>query len=717
MIIVDNADDASVFSQTKTQIRGTDTQAQSPEPLSSFLPQSPNGSVLVTSRSRDVAYSLTGSYASIIEVKAMDDNDALVLLQKKLSSTVSKDNALELLRILDNMPLAVTQAAAFIEQRAPRMTISRYLDEIRRSDLDRTRLLTKDVGDNRRDNSTSNSIIATCHISFEHVQRQMPTAARLLSLMSLFDRQGIPESLLRGRYRKDSDRDVEAYFDEDIQTLTNFSLISTSADGREFEMHRLVQFSMRKWLEINEELEMWKEIFVTVMAENFPAAHYKNWTRCQALLPHAEAAAEIQPKSAEALKIWASFLFKTAWYLSEIGQCNKAHEMNCTVHFVRETLLGPDHPQTLDSLSSLGMDFDWKGQSLEAAKMHKRVYETRKRILGPRHKATLDSMDSLSISYRHQKRWKEAEELCLRVIETREIMFGDEHPSTLRSMANLALTYTEVGRWKEAEELEVRVTKIKRRVHGDKHPSTLRTMSNLVLVYINRRRWKEAEELGKQVIASRANVLGDEHPSTLCSMSNLVLAYMNQRRWKEAEELGKQVSETKTRVLGDEHMSTLNSMSNLVLAYMNQGRWKEAEDLGVRVTEMKKKVLGDKHPSTLHTMSNLFLTYMNQGRWKEAEELGERVTETKRRVFGEKHPSTLRSMSNLVFTHKNQHCYKKSGELELQAAVSNKSVIKDDHPGKLGSVANLASTTKFECDGTRPMALNTIQGWLEEVDT
>ena len=224
VMIVDNADDSGVFfPPLDEQAIGVDKPGQAAESLSEFLPQSPNGSILITSRSRDVAYRLTGSHAYIREVKPMDKDDALALLRKKLSFDVDEHNATELLQALDYMPLAITQAAAYIEQRAPRMTISRYLNEIRRSDHDRARLLKKDVGDSRRDGRASNSIIATWQISFEHIRKDLPTAARLLSLMSLFDRQGIPESLLHNRYKRDEDK--EADFEEDIHTLTSYSLV------------------------------------------------------------------------------------------------------------------------------------------------------------------------------------------------------------------------------------------------------------------------------------------------------------------------------------------------------------------------------------------------------------------------------------------------------------------------------------------------------------
>src|SRR5436305_2805918 len=63
VMIVDNADDPSIFFHqedkgTSNQVSGSTLQAGS---LSDLLPQSPNGSILITSRSREVACGLTES--------------------------------------------------------------------------------------------------------------------------------------------------------------------------------------------------------------------------------------------------------------------------------------------------------------------------------------------------------------------------------------------------------------------------------------------------------------------------------------------------------------------------------------------------------------------------------------------------------------------------------------------------------------------------------
>src|SRR5436189_5659603 len=103
-MIVDNADDASVFSHSVNE-----SIAASAETLSEFLPQSQNGSILVTSRSRDVAFRITGDTRDIITVGPTDEGVAMDLLHKKLQGNFNEDDAKRLLNTLDYMPLAITQ--------------------------------------------------------------------------------------------------------------------------------------------------------------------------------------------------------------------------------------------------------------------------------------------------------------------------------------------------------------------------------------------------------------------------------------------------------------------------------------------------------------------------------------------------------------------------------------------------------------------------------
>lgn len=381
-MIVDNADDPKVFFN-RSEGHGLAQQARS---LSDFLPHSQNGFIVITSRSRDVAFRLTGRDSDIIKVEPMDKDHALALLHKKIPGTLDTTDDIELLQTLDYMPLAITQAAAYISQGAPRITISKYLHNLRRSDKDRASLLKKDVGDTRRDGRASNSIIATWQTSFEHIRKEWSSAAQLLSLMSLFDWQGIPEALLLQLYQEDGD--TEADFEDDISTLTSYSLVTMNAEGNAFEMHRLVQFSTKKWLELNDELEKWKEKYIKIMGKAFPPGLYENWTTCQQLFPHAEMVSLYRPMNEHYLARWASILFKAALYSESKGKYEQAEEMNRRALEGREKALGKEHPNTLTSVYCLAYLLHQQGKYQEALLLYQRASTSYEKTLGLDHPTT-----------------------------------------------------------------------------------------------------------------------------------------------------------------------------------------------------------------------------------------------------------------------------------------------------------------------------------------
>src|SRR6266480_5691355 len=93
--------------------------------------------------------------------------------------------------------------------------------------------------DLRRDEEASNSILCTWKISFERIREERPSAADLLSFMSFFNPQGIPEFLLRNylecKPNTDNDDDIEDGFEDDLDLLRSYSIVGTNAEGDVFE--------------------------------------------------------------------------------------------------------------------------------------------------------------------------------------------------------------------------------------------------------------------------------------------------------------------------------------------------------------------------------------------------------------------------------------------------------------------------------------------------
>ncbi|KUJ07385.1 uncharacterized protein LY89DRAFT_365096 [Mollisia scopiformis] len=550
VMIVDNADDPNVLFKQATDY-GSATVARS---LSDFLPQSPNGSIVLTSRSRDVAFKFTGRNSDIVTVGPMNEAHALALLHKKLEGHLDMTDAAELVQTLEYMPLAITQAAAYISQRAPRINISKYLHDFRGSDKNRASLLQKDAGDIRRDSTASNSIIATWQISFEYIRKERLSAARLLSLMSLFDRQGIPEALLLQNYQDNGD--VKANFEDDLSTLTNYSLVTMNVEGDEFEMHRLVQFSTKKWLELHEELENWKEKYIDIMGNAFPIGRYENRRVCGKLFPHAQMVLLFCPTNEVYLAQWASILFNAAWYSSEIGSYNTAEEMDRRALEGREKVLGKEHPNTLTSVSNLASVLQNQGKYEQAEEMNRRALEGHEKVLGKEHPDTLTSVSILASVLQYQGKYEQAEEMNRRALEGYEKVLGKEHPNTLTSVSNLALVLQYQGKYEQAEEMNRRALEGYEKVLGKEHPNTLTSVSNLALVLQHQGKYEQAEEMNRRALEGYEKVLGKEHPSTLTSVYCLAYLFHQRDEFENASILYQRAYIGYQKVLGPDHPTT-----------------------------------------------------------------------------------------------------------------------------------------------------------------
>jgi hypothetical protein len=98
-MVVDNADDIGIFSNVDTERQDTPRSgAERPQSISlaKYLPQSPNGSILITTRDENTAFRLTGSHRDILRVDIMEQTHGLALLQKKPEQRFEQEAAVEL---------------------------------------------------------------------------------------------------------------------------------------------------------------------------------------------------------------------------------------------------------------------------------------------------------------------------------------------------------------------------------------------------------------------------------------------------------------------------------------------------------------------------------------------------------------------------------------------------------------------------------------------
>ena len=578
LMILDNADDKGVFfgQQQATTSQGPNIQRPM-LPLATYLPQTNSGgSILITSRNTKVAFDLTNNFENLVDVPYMSKMDAVALLCKKLPHDRSSNvERCELVKLLEYLPLAITQAASYISVKRTRMTIAKYSDYLQKN----ADILLDDMGDLRRDTTIRNSVLLTWHISFDQINGENRAAAELLSLMSLFDRQGIPQYLLQEQGEDD------LRFENRLAPLEEFSLITLEDGGQSFQMHRLVQMAIRSWLERHGETDRWKHIAAELIDYNLPGSDYKFWKTWDTLLPHSEVVLDYVFPGTDSQLLRARILHNTASYFEERGRYTEAKERCQRALDIRLDLLGDDDTETAWSLIRLaylkkehGYDRGLRIDETEA--MARRAVGIFERVQGKDSMELRFARNSLALilpDTNDDRKLEEATEILRSILAFEEQSLGLEHAGTLVTMNNLANSLLKKHRYEEAEELHRRTLEISLRVRGEDHPGTIRSMRNLAEVAFNLDRYEEAQELGQRALDLRTRVLGEDHPDTVHAMDLVAAALHSLGKYEQSEKLYQKVYNNRPKNWDDGNWDRF--LADFADTLAKQGKLDEAAEI------------------------------------------------------------------------------------------------------------------------------------------
>ncbi|RGP61270.1 hypothetical protein FSPOR_10099 [Fusarium sporotrichioides] len=568
MIVIDNADDMQLFVPQTEET--TDNRS-----LSQFIPDCAHGTILITTRNMQVGSRLTKGKRPI-EVGKMDEHESTQLLRRGLQQgDETLGDLLQLSSRLEFLPLALVQAAAFIQENC--ITVSEYLELLDGSENDVVELLSEEFEVAGRDSDTPRAVAQTWMLSFQQIKRQYPFAGELLSLMSWFDRQAIPLEFLEfyGEEKKRAESNIKMQLVKALGVLKSFCFVRAERGG-DYNMHRLVQLVTRTWLTREGTVTMFAREALLAVSEFYPYGAFEEIATCTAYLAHATSALRAQKvESEEDRLLRASLLHRLGGYYLYQGRYAEAEKLQEESVVIRTSLLGEDHAETLVVMADLAATLCDQGRLDEAEALEVRIMETWKRTRGEEYHQTMDAMSNLAVTLSGQGRSSEAEAMNRHVMEVRKRILGEEHLDTLISMNNLSTAMLEQGRHEEAIEMHRHVMEVQKRIQGSEHPDTLLSMGNLARSLFSQGDLGEAEELQKEVTDMSKRKLGEEHPMTLLSMQNLAdtWRYMGEscdpdmpiriEVIGDALALYKECSRLREQVLGPGHAETKEAYTGL----------------------------------------------------------------------------------------------------------------------------------------------------------
>ncbi len=618
-MVVDNVDDRTMFFEQRDDMT-TD------KCLVEYVPQAAKGSIIYTTRSRDIGIDLA-SGDEPVKVSPMNIDDGLLMLGDKVTRGSTKEEQETLLEELAYLPLAISQATAYMVKR--RRSIADYI-KLLRDESTRTRVFDHRTLHHGRQDRSSESVTRTWWITFQWLKKENPRSAELLTMMSLLDRQQIPLALVQ-----DTDEDI-LDFEEAIGVLDAFSLVhlysyvqvcdkkvvDALSDYRKdllktssqfCDMHRLVQASTREWLSRpeNDRVYVATKTLVSVSTV-FPSVSHEAFFLCRILYPHADAVLAYNSSELnfplgrdEQISSWnfehrAYLLLYLSKYLRHQEDFALSEDRASQSLEIHRRLFGSDECwQTLDSMESLALTIASLGRRAESLETQRKVLEGRERLLGPNHHCTLRSLSQIGYHLRSQGEYPEAEMHHRRGLAATR-MLHEVYPDDLDRTDALVIALTDVanlrldqGEFEEAQTLLLEALELSRDIFGPGHHSAWETMETLAITFGQLAKYEEAHALLDEVLSGRRKGCGETHCATLTTRSRYALLLAREGKYALAEEEFWSMLGDETLVNGVRKRVVMN---NLGLVLKLQKKYGEAEHIFKHLLKLQEQA-SDTMPS------------------------------------------------------------------------------------------------------------------------
>ena len=459
--------------------------------LAAYFPQSCHGSVLITTRNRQVGVKFADA-KNTLRLAALTTAESIALITAKLGDDdLEFPSRRRLAETLEGIPLALVQACAFIQENES-TTVDRYLAMYEASDANKVQLLDQYFEDGTRDSDLKNPIATTWIVTFDYLRSHRPLAADVLCLMSMFEARAIPEALISSTAEGKPPSTIDA--ERALSTLQAYSLIHSrdvkaeppDSPVRVYDLHRLVQLTTRNWLAKCARCEFWVAEAMDMLSLKYDelkdADYDTNWRTKSTYLPHAltllaSPQLMLLDDGVSVPSVFNGQILKgdhaakghicascTSNILTEMLSRNRSwvQKLRLTRKAVAITsaVFGPDHIITLDHRWSEARA-SWRlEESMRSDLAFRSVLAGCIATLGPKHEKTLRTGRFLAETLNDQGTLDEAEQILQGVIQSSSQSYGETHPLTLEAIQSLSTNLVLQGRREEAMAMNSRISNL-----------------------------------------------------------------------------------------------------------------------------------------------------------------------------------------------------------------------------------------------------------------
>ncbi|MGM1065305.1 FxSxx-COOH system tetratricopeptide repeat protein [Saccharothrix sp. Mg75] len=634
-----------------------------------YLP-SGRGHVLVTTRRAGFE-----AIASVLDLDTFEREDSTALLRGRLPE-ISPERADELAALLEDLPLALEQAAAYLRQTA--VPLPEYLSWLRAS-LDVVATRGRDV----HRGPEHDKLATLWEPPLRRIAEEHLAAAQLLEICAYLGSDAIPLDLFTGNAVSGNAvslpspldvavKDPHGGFADAVGVLVDYSLLRR-VNG-DLLIHRMVRLAVR--VRTATALSPSGALRPLDSAGNLLVADLRTrpprlagaWPRWRQLLSHVLVYGEFDADPTT--RGW--LLRRAGAYLLETGQLNDARLILERALRISEAAYGPRGPEVAVHLSDLAVVLTESGRPGEARQLLQRALTITENACGPHHPAVAVRMNNLGIALHESGLTAEAFPLIQRALAITEAEYGPEHPVVALRLNNLGVVIRGLfpNRTDEAVTLHRRALGIVEAVRPPGHPDVASAMNHLGAALLDLGRPLEARGLLGKALEIAEAVHGRDHPEVATVQTSLAMALRmlhspaDNRLLLEARELLERALASSGSVYGGDHPVIATRLDNLGLVLRELGQfdrvqalfrgrrhgralYEQARSLHERALVITEAACGPGHPDVAKRLNSLAGAWRDLGRLDRAIPLLERALAITVGVFGPDHRDAAARLTEL----------------------------------------------------------------------
>ena len=547
------------------------------------------GHVLVTTRRG--GFRVLGP---VLDLGVFDRANAVTLLHCR-APNLSSDEANALAEALGDLPLALEQAAAFLDQTG--LPAAEYLDLLR--------VRARELYARGRAAGHQDTIATLWSVSFKQLHDVQPNAVHLLDLCAWLAPEPIPLDLVTNHPDRVPEPLASAVADplaltDIVGVLVDYSLVRRTSGG--LLLHRLVQAVSRQSATAQQQrhpLAVDLALLRADLGEDILGAP-DNWPRWRQLLPHVLAATDhhddAQPVAADDV---AWLLERAATYLYVVGSglITGARPLLERALTIRESLYDPNDPQVAATLQSLGTVLSELGQWAAARPRLERALRIQENRYRPDHPDLADTLSSLGGVLARLGDSATARSMLERALNIYEAAYGPHDSRITTTLVFVGSIFMDIGKPAQAQEFFARALRIRESVLGPRHPWTATCLTHLGEALAALGELTTARSLLERGLRIRESAYGADSfipAGTLVSLG-AVLAEMGEPA--AARALLERALRIREAVFGPNHLWTAITLNRLGRVLINLGDPAAARPLLIQALHIVETTYGPCHPA------------------------------------------------------------------------------------------------------------------------